>query len=286
MRVVYIDTLFAVNLIVNYLLLLTVCRICALVTGKARLVLAALTGAVYAVLTILPGFQFMQNPLLKIASGIVMLLCAFGGKKGLLKIGLIFLAVSAAFAGIVMAVALMGGDIWAGGGIYLPVDLKTLLLSIGLAYGVLTIVFKFMAAARGKGGYVGLEIAQDGRKISLLALKDTGNRLRDPVTGMPVPIIEYETAAELFESNIADVLKKTKDMPASERMELIWKTSPEPRFRLLPYSAVGVKSDMLLAFKPDGVRLGGKDMKGMWVALSPTRISDAGTYSALINGEY
>lgn len=282
MRVIYADVLFLVNLMVNYLLLAAVCKICALRIRWLRLALSAVIGAAYAVAAILPGFEFLRNPLIKIAFGVLMLLCAFGGEKGLLKIGLVFAAVAAAFGGIIMAVGLFGGDAGIGGGVYLPINMRTLLLTLGLAYGVLTVVFRFMAASRGKGGYVALEIWRGGKKIALPALRDTGNSLRDPVTGIPVPIIEDESAARLFNKEVSDILLGTKSMSASERMELLWEYEPELRFRLIPYSAIGVKSDMLLAFKPDCVKLAGKAMTGMWIALSPTRVSNSGTHFALI----
>ncbi|MDR0839213.1 MAG: sigma-E processing peptidase SpoIIGA, partial [Oscillospiraceae bacterium] len=41
MRVVYIDTLFAMNLIINYFLLLATAKICAVAAKRARLWLAA-----------------------------------------------------------------------------------------------------------------------------------------------------------------------------------------------------------------------------------------------------
>ena len=54
------------------------------------------------------------------------------------------------------------------------------------------------------------------------------------------------------------------------------------RCRLLPYQAVGVECGMLLALRLDDVRVGMEDYGGILVALSPTRISDGGGYSALI----
>ncbi|NLL38949.1 MAG: sigma-E processing peptidase SpoIIGA [Clostridiales bacterium] len=282
MRVVYADVLFVINLMVNYLLLAAVCKIRAFWVGRLRLALSAATGAAYAVAAILPGLEFLRNPVIKIGSGVLMFLCAFGGKKGLLKTGLIFAAVTAAFGGIVMAVALLGGEEIMEGGIFLPINLRSLLLTLGLAYGILTAVFRFMAAAGGRGGYVTLEIWCGDKKVRLPALKDTGNMLRDPLTGIPVPIIEDEAAAGLFEKEVSDILLSSKSKSSSERMELLWEREPGLRFRLIPYSAVGVKSDMLLAFKPDRVKLAGREMRGMWIALSPTRVSNNGTHSALV----
>ena len=166
-------------------------------------------------------------------------------------------------------------------GIYLPVSMRTLLLTIGMSYGGFDRCVQVYGCVKRQGGYVTLEILHGGKKIVLPALRDTETH-RDPVTAMPVPIIEEASASKLFEKELSDVLFASRGKSASERMELLWEYDPGLRFRLIPYSAVGVKSDMLLAFKPDCVRLGGREMKGMWIALSPTRVSDNGTYSALV----
>ena len=54
------------------------------------------------------------------------------------------------------------------------------------------------------------------------------------------------------------------------------------RFRLLPYRAVGVECGLLLAIRPDSVWLEGQERSSMLVALSPTPVSDGGSYRALV----
>ena len=54
------------------------------------------------------------------------------------------------------------------------------------------------------------------------------------------------------------------------------------RCRLLPYRAVGVEHGLLLAVRLDGARVGGREWKGLLLALSPTPVTDGGGYSALI----
>ena len=53
MEIVYIDSLFLLNFIIDYLLLLAVGKICALPLRRWRMLLGALWGAVYAVLAVL-----------------------------------------------------------------------------------------------------------------------------------------------------------------------------------------------------------------------------------------
>ena len=54
------------------------------------------------------------------------------------------------------------------------------------------------------------------------------------------------------------------------------------RFRLLPYRAVGVSRDLLLAVRVDEVEAAGEGQPTTLVALSPTPVSDGGRYRALI----
>ena len=54
------------------------------------------------------------------------------------------------------------------------------------------------------------------------------------------------------------------------------------RFRLIPYSAVGVTGGMLLAFRPDEIVVDGRNKTGMLLALSPNSVSDGGAYTALL----
>jgi len=61
-------------------------------------------------------------------------------------------------------------------------------------------------------------------------------------------------------------------------------TPDEKSFYLIPYTSVGVPHGFLLAFRPDSLGIDGHDLRSVAVALSPTRLSDGGRYSALIGG--
>ena len=61
MEVIYIDSLFFLNLGVDYLLCLASARICGLYLRRRRYVLAALLGAAYSVAVYLPGLGFLAS---------------------------------------------------------------------------------------------------------------------------------------------------------------------------------------------------------------------------------
>ena len=81
-----------------------------------------------------------------------------------------------------------------------------------------------------------------------------------------------------------DVRRAVLSCEAAEAMEIIGGTEAGTRFRLLPYSAVGVSGGLLLAFRPEELYIDGERRDGALIAISPNRVADGGGYSALIGG--
>ena len=279
-QTVYVDTLFIINLIVNYVMLLVTAKICATPVSRLRLLGAASAGGAYAVAAVIPATAFLTHPIIKIAFGIVIALAAFGGGPRLLRAILVFFAVSMAFGGIVMAASLFGGGSLYSG-LFTSANLRILVVSFAVGYVVLTLVFK--RAARHKGGViVPVTVRHGGREVLVRALLDTGNALADPMSGRPVMIAGVYDLKPLFTSDIAVALSGLSRNGAVEVMEELSAGGCAVRFQLIPYSAVGVSGGMLLAFKPDEIVVDGKTRKGMLLALSPNSVSESGTYTALI----
>ncbi len=115
-----------------------------------------------------------------------------------------------------------------------------------------------------------------GRSAVFFALRDTGNTLCDPVTGLHVLIAERRALAPLFpdglpppETDAATALRALAPWPELQR-----------RCRLVPYRAVGAEG-LLLCLRPDGLWLDGRE-EALLVGLSPTRFCDTGEYEAVV----
>lgn len=85
MDVIYLDSLFGLNLLIDYCLVLVSARVCGVVLHRWRYALAALIGALYAALMVLPGFGWLANGMMKLALGAAMALIAFGGEAHLVR---------------------------------------------------------------------------------------------------------------------------------------------------------------------------------------------------------
>lgn len=279
MRVIYVDILFLLNLAVNYLILLATAKIAAVYINRLKILLGAALGGAYAVAAALMAQPPLHSIWFKIGAAVLMLLVCFGRERGLLRITLIFFAVSAAFGGIVLAVSLIGG-----GGAHeaiVPVSLKVLLPSFAVSYAVIALIFKKLGRRR-PGGFAKIAIKNAGKKTEFISLIDTGNSLTDPIGGGKVVIAEVEALAPLFSPNVLDTLRS--EMSSTQMLEKL--SGCDIAFRLIPYSAVGLKRGLLLAFKPESVTVNGKDETGMLVAISPTRLSEGGLYSAIVGSEF
>lgn len=283
MTVVYIDALFLLNFVINYLLLLAAGRLAGEVLHRPRLALGAAVGALYAAAVFLPGMGFLTHPLCKLAAAVVMLLIGYGGSRHLLRIALVFFGVAASFGGGIFALELLGGQgLTLKNGVFCStMDLRLILLSAAMCYVVITLVFRRAARHSAAGGEVmPALLTLEGRRAALTVLVDTGNTLTDPATGRAVMVAEGEKAAALFPPGQApDPEELRSPVAALERLNAAgWRG----RCRLLPYQAVGVECGMLLALRLDSARIGTEEYGRLLLALSPTRLTDGGGYNALI----
>ena len=274
MTVIYVDTLFLLNALVDYLLLLASARLAGEPLARLRFLLGAVLGGAYAVAIFLPGLAFLARPLCRLASAVLIVLAAFWRSRRLLRQVVIFFALSSAFG---------GGVSLSGGVLYSEMDLKIVLLSAAGCYGVLTLVFQRVGRHTGPSGELKpVRLTLGERHVDMTALVDTGNTLTDPVTGRPVLVAEAEGVETLLPPGVRPEAAELRD-PAGvlERLEDPWRR----RFCLLPYRCVGVDRGLLLCLRLDRVQVGEEDRGPMLAALSPTPVSDGGGYRVLIGAQ-
>ena len=283
MTVIYVDTLFLLNALVDYLLLLAAARLAGEPLRRWRFALGAALGGLYAAAIFLPGLGFLAHPLCRLASAALMLLTAYGGSRHLLRQGVLFAALTCAFGGGVIAIGLLGGTgLTLGNGVfYSALDMKVVLLSAAVCYGALTLVFQRLGRhSAASGELVSARLRMGEKSVTLTALVDTGNTLTDPISGRPAMVAEGESVAPLFPRENRPGPGDLRDPAAA--LDRLGTGEWRSRFRLLPYRSVGVSRGLLLAVRMDALELNGRRRGPVLVALSPTPVSDGGGYKALI----
>ena len=140
-------------------------------------------------------------------------------------------------------------------------------------------LFAGQAARHGGGELLQIKVSVGGRIQTVTALHDTGNTLRDPVTGSPVLVLERRSADALWTLAVADVL--AEQLSPEEKMAKLHRIGCPVRFTVLPFRAVGTAAGLLLAACSDYIEVNGKRYPRTPVALSEQAVSDGGGYHAL-----
>ena len=274
MEIIYVDSLFLLNFIIDYLLLVLSFRLCGLPIRRVRCALGALTGGLYAVLCFLPDWGFLLSPLCKMALWGLMSLMAFGGETHLLKCALSFLTISAVFGGGVWAASMLVTGGTAGGPVRL--SLPTLLFSFAVCWALLSLTLSLRM--RGQGGTVPVRLVLRGKSAELTALRDTGNGLREQLSGRRVLAVGAEAVQDLF---TPDELAALRETDGARALMALGRLESAPRFRPVLYSALGVGSALIPAFTPDELWIEGRLSRDYVVAVSPTPVGDE-TFRAVI----
>ena len=249
---VYLDLLVLLNFGVDLLLILGANRLCGYPNQICRSVMAALIGGLYAGVCVLPGFHFLGNAFWRIVSLSLMGILAFGFCGSAVKRTAVFVLLSLALGGAAMGV-----------------DGKNLPLILVGATGVFFLCnFGIQHGQR----FVEIAICYGGKRIKLTAMRDTGNTLKDPITGESVLVVGADVANALLG------LTQQQLLSPITTMEQLHYTG----MRLIPYRAVGQPNGMLLAMKMDEVTAG-KERIGKLVAFAPQCIGSK-SYQALIGG--
>ena len=274
---VYLDVVFALNGAVNYLLLCAGGRLCGAMPKRSRLLAAAAFGAVYACAAFLPGLRFLCGAVWRAAALAVMLILAYGLRRGTVRRGAIYLALSLALCGLLLVLSgVLGAKVWLlEGRAYYLLGFPTLVLTAGAVY--LGAWLLLQGALAHPGGIAAARLTLLGNTAGLRLLRDTGNTLRDPFTGRPVPVVEAGVFARL--------LPGVRELPARDAVQTVQALHarfPTLTVRLIPYRAVGTEGAMLPAVRCDSLRIGNREKTGVLVAISPTKVSENGEYEGLI----
>lgn len=187
MTVVYLDSVFLFNALLDYLLFLSTARLAGIPLRRRRYLLCGVLGGLYAAAVFLPGGGFLTETLVKAGVGLLLALIAFGRETHFLRLTLLTVAIACALAGTVLALGLLAGQHIpnARGIFYTNVNGKTLLLSASGVYLLLTVIFRAAAAHGIRGECLPVTVCLLGQTVALTALLDTGNSLRD-TAGEPV----------------------------------------------------------------------------------------------------
>lgn len=239
---------------VDFLLLLGVCRMSGYPPDWGRTVVGAAVGGLYGGLCLLPEMEVFSRPFWVAIALCVICMTVFGMQRGALRRSILFVLLQLALNGI--GVGLGKGGFWS---------------AAASAAGVFVLCAVGFRGQPVDGGLVPVELCCGSNRVQLMALRDTGNTLRDPVTGRPVLVVSAEIADRLTGLS-REQLKRPVEALSSGMI---------PGLRLIPYRTIGQDCGMMLAIQLQDVRIG-KWKGSSLVAFAPEGLD--GEYQALTGG--
>ena len=253
---VYLDVLVVLNFLVDFLLILGTNRLAGYQCGWGRGAAAAAVGGLYGGLCVVPGFQFLGNLFWRIISLVLMAGIAFGWNRSALQRGSVFVLLSMSL-----------------GGIATGLGKSSFQMAVLAAVGLWLLCRLGFRGQIGQREYVPVELSWMGRKMSLIALRDTGNTLRDPLSGEQVLVAGGDVAQELLGLTEAE-LRHPLELLTSGKV---------PGLRLIPYCAVGQPGSMLPALRFRNVKIGDTYQDPL-VAFAPEVLARGAVYRMLTGG--
>ncbi|TDX53007.1 sigma-E processing peptidase SpoIIGA [Orenia marismortui] len=293
--VVYLDLLSFINLIMNYLILWASAKLSDLEYSIWRLLITSVLATVYTIIIILPQFRFLNRIYIHFLISIIMILIAFAplSRKQLVKTIGYFYLITFVTAGAIFALYnLTGGS---------PLDNLAQVLNISPDNLWIIILGFLLIIIIGKFGWMFIQykllpdifcipiiIKFDERLLKVKALVDTGNQLQDPLTRVPVVVVEIEAMLDVIPDQVKDAFYLYKD-DSSKLLNEMTDTPWSSRFRLIPFSSIGKHNGMLIGFRPDKITVVTKDeifvTERVIIALQDRILDQENNYQALLNPE-
>lgn len=256
--VAYLDLLIIENLCINYLILYTSGKLLNRAIKKLKLASASAVGALYVFSLYVNIPMYLLN-ISKVIMAILLVKIAFNSKnvKMVINETIVFFMVSFIYAGCALGflhlikpkvIYMVNGIIIGGEYIFEILMISILVSFILIKFGMKLIKMKHKFNKNDM--LCNLKIGLGKNCINVNALIDTGNLLTDPISGMPVIIVEKEKLRALIPDNEIDRIDELIGGDGIFNEEFC-----NTRIRAIPYISLGNKNGVMIAYKTDWIKV-------------------------------
>lgn len=229
--VVYLDVFFAINFVMDLLVLLTVRKITNENKSLFRIIVAAVIGGIYACFILVSGMKYgiIEGFFTYVIMSILLTIIAFG-YDGIVKTAemiLMLFVVTFVTSGIINTLYFRN----------IISDIKDLVVSAFAIMLVITVSLKFIRKREALNTkIVDVKIINGEQEVSVKALIDTGNSLIEPINRKPVAVLASKPAGKI-------------------------KKGVEKGGFVIPYKSVGKEHGILMGFMADYMEITDKRAK-------------------------
>ena len=284
---IYVDELFFLNLIIDYLIIASTAMLLSLECKKARLLLASVFGALYSTLIFFPTLIILKVIILKLIASAVIVIISFGFKSfyRVIKITTIYYIINFLYGGGMYAFyrfTNLGAKMnYSNGEYYIDMPLWLIILLAVFFYFLVKIVGNIVSGKKIESLIAEIKIDILGKSIVTKALIDTGNALYDPISSIPVALLQ--------KSEFNSVLNK-QEINALANPDSIdfYNTVKKYKARLIPFYDATGKSNTIIAIKANGVTdiTNNKALGQMLIGIVEHKLSPDMQYSALLHSKF
>lgn len=261
--VIYLDVVLFENFIVNAFLLLLTCQSTLHKPKKLRLFMAAAFGSLYVITMFYKSTYFLTLLPFKLLAALLMIIITMGYNtlRETLKLFILFLLYSMGLAGLCVFIELQKGNNCSIDFAIVNFSYKTVMLCIMICYITIYFIIKFLKDRGFTEEFIyDVEMKKGGCSKEFKAFLDTGNELKEPVTGLPVILVERKLLAKI--------------------------TIKEDELYIIPYMVIKGGTGTLKAFKADEVCVKNKKKSlviSAMIAYSDNTLCKDGMYHALLS---
>lgn len=262
--IIYLDVIWLLNFLVDSLLIWMTAIFLKRSIHPIRVFLGGIIGSSLIILSITPLANFASNPICKVVVSIMMILIAFGFKR----VKYFFSGLATLYFSTFLIGGILIGIHYL---IHFDLDLQSAVLinsiqGFGDPISWLFVMVGFPAAwhfsQRSVKGItistieydvlIDVNVSINGAEFRLKGLIDSGNHLYDPISKMPVMIVQSSAVENQLPKEILFLASANNDyLDAVGSLPEDWAST----MRLIPATTLGHKNQLFCAFKPDRITL-------------------------------
>lgn len=262
--IVYVDMYILENLIVNYFLLTITSQTLCVKMNNKRALLSSAFAALYSLVIFVDKLGFMTTIPFKLGTAYLIVFLAYGRRKYILKLKAVLLYIIYTFvlAGLFIFLEYKNNLNPVRGLLITHFTAGKQFIALMFIYIFIYRTVSYIIDRRKLKVYTyPVEIITNTGSVKVQALLDTGNELREPITNLPVIIVEKGILSGIDTSKYSKLY--------------------------IPFQVVSGGADYLEAFKPEIVKVNLDEKhfeyKNAVIGISSTKLSESDEYQALLS---
>ena len=269
----YLDTYIIENLLINYIIISCTSILTKNINSYKRKIIGAILGTIYAVVYLFPKFYLLYTLPSKLIFIVIIVLISFiyRDKNEFLRILTIFFLVNFFICGGTYFIIYFTG--------IEHIKISFVIVSVYISCIILKKIYSDITLiSHIKEFTKEVTISFLGEELKCIALLDSGNLLKDPLSKSDVVMINSSLLKKYLPNNYSyeyvDVLLVEKIIDSLDE-------DTSSRLRLIPYNhATSNKTSMILGFKADYLQIDNKRIGNIVLGISNFKDDN---YNAILN---